>query len=242
MYTDFAEVIADTGSLLKRYGSVVKANKWQARDVSLGMWEVLNHMFICEVNPDIEELKKQIKPSLPWADEHFAERVSGLPLNPPPSYVNWPYYKQDEKWKVGDKFSHSYPERMWPPLTIGIRYAYGDLGDLIQLLLDDPYTRQAFLPIWFPEDTGAVHGERVPCTIGYYFILRNNRLNMIYPIRSCDYRRHFRNDIYMACRLLLWVLDELKESDPGTWRDVKPGTLTMQIWNLHVFEGEQNFI
>ena len=31
-------------------------------------------------------------------------------------------------------------------------------GDVIDLLEREPFTRQAYLPIWFPEDTGAFHG------------------------------------------------------------------------------------
>lgn len=242
MYDDFSLVLKDTAEKLKTEGSLVKPNKWQAIDAPLGMWEILNHSFTCKIANDLTVLQEQIKPDLPWADVHFMERTSGYPLNPPPSYMIWPYYKQDENWRrVGNKFSHSYPERMFPPYTTGIRYDYGNLNDVVDMLVKDPYTRQAFLPIWFPEDTGATHGERVPCTIGYWFIHRDNQLSMVYPIRSCDFRRHFKNDIYLASRLLLWVLDQLKEKD-SYWESVEPGTLTMQIWNLHVFEGEQNFI
>lgn len=242
MYDDFSKVIKDTAKRLKKEGKVVHVNKWQAIEAPLKMFEIFNHSFTCKVSDDIDELKKQIQPDLPWADVHFMERVSGFPLNPPPSYQIWPYYKDDKKWRrVGNKFSHSYPERMNTPRIKGIRYNYGNLEDVINLLLNDRYTRQAFLPIWFPEDTGAVHGERVPCTIGYWFVHRDNQLNMYYPIRSCDFRRHFKNDIYMACRLLLWVLDNLKSKDVY-WKDVEPGILTMQIWNLHIFDGEQNFI
>ncbi len=242
MYNNFQDVLKDTARYLKENGKIVKPHKWQAIEAILGMWEVFNYAFTCKISEDIDELKKQIQPNLPWADIHFKERVGGEPLNPPPSYSLWPYYRQDENWRrVDKKFSHSYPERMWTPKLQGIRYKYGDLKDVITLLSSDPYTRQAFLPLWFPEDTGAVHGERVPCTIGYWFIHRDNNLSIIYPIRSCDFRRHLRNDIYLACRLLLWVLNELRKEDKY-WNNIKPGTLTMQIWNLHVFEGEQNFI
>lgn len=243
MYNNFRDVLQDTAKYLKENGKVVKPLKWQAIDVPIGMWEIFNYSFTCKVSDNIEELKEQIKPDLPWADVHFLERVCGHPINPPPSYLIWPYYKQDENWRrVDNKFSHTYPERMWTPQKQGIRYRYGNLEDVVRLLSVDPYTRQAFLPIWFPEDTGAAHGERVPCTIGYWFIHRDNTLNMMYPIRSCDFRRHLKNDIYLACRLLIWVLEKLKNEDIYYWKYIRPGTLSMQIWNLHVFEGEQNFI
>lgn len=227
---------------LIKEGQIIKPKKWQARPISIGMYEVLNVFLEAQVPQDQESLIKQITPDLPWAEEHFQERVCGKPLNPAPSFERWPYYKQDEKWRTDGKFSHTYPERMWVPTNLdGVRYKYGNLKNLIKSLVDDPHTRQAFLPIWFPEDTGAAHGERVPCTIGYWFIHRGDSLHLNYPIRSCDFRRHFRNDIYMACRLLQWVLDELRKFDQY-WNKVTPGKLNMQIWNLHVFEGEEKII
>ena len=63
---------------------------------------------------------------------------------------------------------------------------YGDLDDVVTLLTNDPLTRQAFLPMWFPEDTGVVHGTRVPCSLGYHFMQRDGRLSITYYIRSCD--------------------------------------------------------
>ncbi len=242
-YNNATEAIETAGELLKSFGKVCRPKKWQAIDVNIGMWEIFNLNMSIPIPTEKWSWAEDVKPSLPWADDHFIERVSGKPLNPPPSYKDWPHYRNDEDWRrVDGKFSHSYPERMWAPQDImGIRYRYGNLRDLIDLMRDDPHTRQAFLPIWFPEDTGAHHGERVPCTIGYWFIHRGDKLDMYYPIRSCDYRRHFRNDIYMAGRLVQWMLYQLQMEDKY-WDKVLPGDLNMQVWNLHVFEGEQNFI
>jgi hypothetical protein len=129
------------------------------------------------------------------------------------------------------------------------RYPYGDLDDVVSLLAREPYTRQSYLPVWFPEDTGAVPGERVPCTLGYHFILRRGQLHCFYPMRSCDLLRHFRNDVYMAVRLTQWILEELVKVQgydeahepvggpkPFDWSSVTPGLLTMHMVSLHVFE------
>lgn len=239
---DLKEAINYAAWTLKNEGNIVYPQTWQAREVSMGMHEVFNFSFTAPMPDSVSELQELVQPDLPWAEDHFTERVSGEPMNPAPSFEWWPYYKQDEKWRPDGKlFSHTYPERMWTTQLEGIRYRYGNLGDVVNLLAKDPLTRQAFLPIWFPEDTGAHHGERVPCTIGYWFIHRGDRLNLVYPIRSCDFRRHFKNDIYMAVRLVQWLLSALRMRDSHWWM-VKPGTITMQVWNLHVFEGEQNLI
>lgn len=249
-YDDFTTAIKQAKWALYRYGKLVKTNYWQAIDVSnneqLNMWELMNYTFSCRVSPDINELREQIRPNLPWADDHFMERIGGLPLNPGEQYKNWPFFKrQKENDRHRDqegKHSHTYMERIWAPALDGIRYKFGNLDDVINLLLRDPNTRQAFLPIWFPEDTGAKEKQRVPCTLGYHFMHRKGEMHLWYPIRSCDYFRHFRDDIYMACRLLIWVIEKLKTKDPETWKDVKPGYLHMHIYSFHIFAPERNLL
>lgn len=247
------------GEKLLEKSYIVRTEKWQGIPLDHDMRETLNtsfHVFMAET---IDELQEQIKPNLPWADIHFQERVSKLPMNPGKSYKIWPYYKMDKEMRnVDEKFSHTYMERIWPKYgratnpkdpdpyfdkkLTGIRYEYGDFDDLINLLYKEPFTRQAFLPIFFPEDTGAVHGGRIPCTIGYHFIRRDNRLHVIYFIRSCDYLRHFRDDIYLAVLKVLWLIDQLQRKGNGDltgWENVKPGTFTMHITSLHCFVSDE---
>jgi hypothetical protein len=205
----------------------------------------------------ISELTEEVRPNLPWAENHFYERVGRIPVNPPPSHEEWPFaQKKNEQFGGREIFSHSYPERIWSkyaPLNPqsqrpnkkikkGIRFEYGDLSDVVDLLEKEPYTRQAFLPIWFPEDTGVVHGQRVPCTIGYHFMRRENFFHMSYFIRSCDIIRHFRDDIYLAIRKMYWILDQLKRRNPDNWKHVSPGYYSMHIISLHCFNSEKNIL
>jgi len=240
-----------TKEKLYDHGYVVKTERWQGIESPDDMWEIMNHSFQFFIPQTLEELSLEVKPNLPWANDHFEERIGGLPLNPPPSNEWWPFnQKKNEKFKKDEKFSHTYPERIWPKyagedsnrIMSGIRYEYGDFGDVMNLLQREPFTRQAFLPIWFPEDTGSVHMERVPCTIGYQFIRRGEYLHISYFIRSCDYIRHFRDDIYLACKKLFWALSILKERDPEKWKDVKPGYYAMHIISLHCFRKEKEIL
>jgi hypothetical protein len=196
----------------------------------------------------VEYLRQQIQPNLPWADDHFAERVGGEPLNPGEQYKNWPWYQVGSKWDKGfrasGKFTHTYMERMWPQSPTPFWWC--DLKSVVDLLYREPYTRQAWLPIWWPQDTGVTHGGRVPCTLGYHFMYRQERLNIAYVIRSCDVVRYLRDDIYMAARLLLWVLDQLKELSPKEetqgehyWPAVTPGSFMFYCFSLHKFRGDQ---
>ncbi len=233
------------------HGYVVQTERWQGIPSPDDMWETLNTSFSTFVPHTLEELRDEVRPNLPWADDHFEERIGGQPLNPPPSNEWWPFnQKKNVQFKTEEKFSHTYPERLWPKFAseepnstmLGIRYHYGDFGDVIDLLQREPFTRQAFLPLWFPEDTGSVHGERVPCTIGYHFMRRSDYLHIVYYIRSCDYLRHFRDDIYMACRKVFWVLEKLAERSPESWLGVKPGFFTMHITSLHCFNKEKEVL
>jgi thymidylate synthase len=119
----------------------------------------------------------------------------------------------------------------------GIRFRYGDLGDLVDLLVRSPLTRQAYLPVWFPEDTGSHHGQRVPCTLGYHFMQRGGRLSCRYNIRSCDAYRHLSNDVYFAAALTNWICDEVygRTMDNEAPVRFRPGALTMHISSLHAF-------
>ncbi len=195
------------------------------------------------------KLSEEIKPNLPWADVHFEERVGGVGLNPGKSYKIWPFYKQDDKVRQSGVFSHTYMERYWPNAVErldyamnGIRYPYGDLQSVVNLLRREPGTRQAYLPIFFPEDTGAEYQQRVPCTLGYLFYIRNGFLHCKYSMRSCDYFRHFRDDIYLTVLLAHWVAKQVCTASSQYLHSplpkVKLGLLTMDISNLHIFYPE----
>ena len=239
-YNDFNQAIKEAADNLLSQGKSVNTTSWQGRaDPNFNTLELINYSITCPIPPDVDNLRKQISPNLPWVDNHFAERIGGEPLNPGEEYKNWPYYKKDEFRTEGEKFTHTYMERFWAPHKPGIRYAWGNLDDVINLLTRDPFTRQATFPIFFPEDTGAVHGGRIPCTLHYHFLCREGKLNIFYSIRSCDLLRHFQDDIYLACRLLIWVLDMvyLQSDTSGRlfWKQITPGNLMMNIYSLHVF-------
>lgn len=248
----------------------VDVGEWQSQKLEMPMRELLHVTFDMNLPDTAEELAEQTGARLPWAEDHFQERVGGEPLNPSPSEAWWPFrQKKDGNTNTdhkseGEAFSHTYPERMWPKWAgptydemlesnsvawesmQGIRFRYGDLEDVINQLVNSPMTRQAYLPIWFPEDTGAVHGKRVPCTLGYHFIIRDGKLDISYFMRSTDLLRHFQDDIYLAGRLGQWMVEQIlnrtavvgynfanPQPDP-----LQVGKLIFHTANLHIFEGD----
>lgn len=247
-YPNLNLAIRGAGMTLLNTGTKIQPKTWQ-RVESPEMFEALFVNLMAPIPYNKARLVEETQPNLPWAEEHFQERVSGIPYNPPPSHERWPFgSKLNARFREGENFSHTYPERIWPKhagdedgMMKGIRFYAGDLRDVIDLLNKEPDTRQAYLPIWFPEDTGVVHGKRVPCTLGYHFINRGNNLHLTYYIRSCDYFRHFNDDVFMACRLAQWVLEQLQSGFHAEyWKGVAPGWFRMDIVNLHIFAPEVN--
>jgi len=270
MYHNFNLAICALQEKFNGQSFLVNTGHWQGVDIKnkpeMATWELLNQSITVPiVTEDLNHWREDVKPNLPWADNHFLERVCGQPINPGIEWANWPYNKSASGFLENGKFNHNYMERYWPKhaghsrptrtpdeyhaimedlatedrhrINYGIYHKYGDLEDVVNLLVKEPNTRQAYMPIFFPEDTGAVHGSRLPCSLGYHFIHRHGYLHIVYALRSCDFVRHFRDDIYLTVRLLLWVLDECRKRDER-WKDIKPGTFKMDMTSLHMFRND----
>jgi hypothetical protein len=267
-FVQMTEALLDT--------DLTQVGEWQSQKIDAPMHELLHVVVDMPIPQTAEEAGEMTGARLPWAEDHFLERVGGEPLNPSPSEQWWPFRKKSadgdtnkEHKSEGEAFSHTYPERMWPKFANdrnywdsikpgdrveatphwGIRFAYGDLQDVVNQLVQSPMTRQAYLPIWFPEDTGAVHGKRVPCTLGYHFIIRDGKLDISYFMRSTDLLRHYQDDIYMAMRLAQWMVEKI--NDGMSWKYNEPippgeelevGQLVFHTANLHIFEGDEALI
>lgn len=242
----------------------VYVGEWQSQKDVTGAnttYEIRNATFEMQMPEEPHNAASLVGANLPWAEDHFRERVSGEPLNPPPSNAWWPFAQAGNAMhKADEQFSHTYPERYWPKFAniegttdkgrqifvphVGTRFEYGDLADVVALLQKSPYTRQAYLPVWFPEDTGSASGQRVPCTLGYQFLIREGaagkRLHVTYLMRSCDFMRHFADDIYMTIRLAQWVQQRLQDDDQEQrFAGMTLGTLHFSAGSLHIFESDR---
>lgn len=243
----FDRVRQHTWNLFLSQSHKVHTEKWQGVDISnrpeMVSHELMNYTFTHRLHgqEDLQAYRDDIKPNLPWADDHFMERVCGHPINPGIEWANWPWAVSADKFREdGGMFNHNYMERYWSKeaglLTnptsdaedygamtaearkhpawrnnFGIRNEYGDLNDLVRSLAANPLSRQEWFPIFHPEDVGEVVGGRKPCSLGYQFWVRGGQLHVYYPLRSCDFFRHMPDDIYLTVRLLLWVLGECRQ-------------------------------
>lgn len=260
----FADAEATLAECFGRCSVRVETERWQGVQANQATLELPDVNFRVDLLgiEDLDHWRKDCQPNLPWADDHFLERVGGEPLNPGEEWRKWPWSRSADTHRKDLAFNHTYMERMWPryarrteggrlpqdPLPgalrrhpasdhrpkQGIAWPYGDLQDLVELLVAQPHTRQAWIPLFFPEDTGVADGGRKPCTLGYQVIMRDRRASIWYPLRSCDFTRHWRDDCYLAVRLLLWVVDRCRERS-DVWKEVKPGMFGFHATSLHIF-------
>jgi hypothetical protein len=254
----------------------VKTERWQGKDVSKDPAAVTHEIQnVCFEVPlagvrDLAHWRNDTAANVPWADDHFMERIGGEPLNPGAEWARWPWANSADRHRTSESiFNHTYMERLWPkyarttqggelPIVygsrrvpprnsginthVGIAQRYGDLQDLVELLAKEPFTRQAYIPLFFPEDTGLSDGGRKVCTLGYQILVREHGgvvwANIWYPLRSCDFTHHFPDDCYLAVRLLLWIIERCRDINPAVWNDIWPGTYAMHMTSLHIFKND----
>ena len=119
------------------------------------------------------------------------------------------------------KLRYTYSERM-----------YYQIQPIIDLLMEHPDTRQAYLSIWDPEQEKDVfERDRVPCSLGYHFLIREGKINMIYYMRSLEVTTCMGNDIYTSSKVLEFFADKV---------GVEPGYIEFMVSSLHLFEEASN--
>jgi len=160
-----------------------------------------------------------------YCETEILDRVNPLGLNPGNSYkIRLDLWQKFMCKKDGEKFDYTYSERInWR----------NQLDHSINALKDDKHTRRAMLMLFFPEDTmnSAGFETRVPCTVSYQFLIRNNKLIILYYIRSNDYFNHFAIDIWLTHALQNYVLDKLKDIYP----ELKCGSLNYYAGSFHAY-------
>lgn len=103
---------------------------------------------------------------------------------------------------------------------------------IIDCLKEDKHSRQAVMQVFEPQDTYAFGGDtRIPCSLHYQFLIRNNQLHCIYCMRSNDYFGHNPIDIWLAAETIKHLTEQLKETYP----ELETGKLYYQAGSLHAY-------
>lgn len=216
-YRNFGEALNELSRELKEMGLKIHPKSVQNKNVEgnpdFDTLEIQNYTYTV-TGPKWEDIPLK---DPDWCSLEFAERTSGRDLNPGTAWKKREsYWSQFFSKKREGKFDYAYPERMNQPLR-----------DVISALRKDLSTRRAFLPIFDrQEDHQNDFDCRIPCSLGYWFYYRQNRLNMTYLQRSADWSEHFNNDIYLAFRLQMYVAQQLS---------VDVGHYSHWLGSLHVF-------
>lgn len=183
----------------------------------LGRREMLDFIFK-EDAPRIEE----------YCRVEFEDRINRERLNPGNSYlIRLDLWQQFMARSKEGKFDYTYSERM---------NDWRQLDHAIAALKEDVNSRRAMVMIFKPEDTCSSAGfaTRIPCSISYQFLIRNNRLIVVYYTRSNDYFNHFAIDIWLAAELQAYMVSELS----GTYPELKPGQLEYFAGSLHAYHDD----
>ena len=160
-----------------------------------------------------------------YCNQEILDRVDRRGLNPGNSYkIRMDLWQKLMSKKDGDRFDYTYSER--------INYSH-QLDNAIAALKDDEHTRRAMVMIFRPEDTAEASGfqTRIPCSVSYQFLIRNNKLMVLYYIRSNDYFKHFAIDIWLTQAMQSYIFEQLKEVYPN----LKIGSLNYYAGSFHAY-------
>lgn len=213
-FRDFAEAEHEIRRELAERSIEVQPETMQdkvvAEDAQFLTKEIQNFQYTV-TNPRLADLS----PTQPWADQEFIERISGTKANPGTAYKArsevW-----DEFLEQDGRFAYSYPERI-----------SSGLSDVVEELKLHPNSRQLFVAIWDRVADPMRRGRRrVPCSLGYYFLFRQSRLDITYSMRSCDFITHWQNDVYLARKIQEYVAKRA---------GMEPGHFTQIVYSLHVY-------
>ena len=160
-----------------------------------------------------------------YCQQEILDRIDRSGLNPGNSYkIRMDLWQKLMSKKDGDKFDYTYSER--------INYVR-QLDNAIAALKDDIHSRRAMIMVFRPEDTQESMGyqTRIPCSVSYQFLIRNNKLMVIYYIRSNDYFKHFAIDIWLTHAIQDYICQQLQ----GTYPGLKVGSLNYYAGSFHAY-------
>lgn len=221
-YQTFPDALNELKRDVSEMGHRVHPQTMQDKDISLDDdYQTLeyNNMVYTVTQPSLGDLHPHVK-TLAWCEAEFVERMNGVGKENEP-----------EAWRLRPEvWSEFVLSKKGLGYTYGERYRPGGTGaieNIIGELREHPDSRQLFLPVWWPVDNERVGRLRVPCSLGYWFALRQGKLHVTYLQRSADYFTHLANDQYLTHKLQRFIAEEI---------GAQVGMFTHWIGSLHVYK------
>ena len=174
-----------------------------------------------------EEGRKQM---FEWLVKESIERTTNRPLTGPRGMT-----EKDHPHLI------STLEGQWPSYRYSERLR-GSIDILAIQLLRAPDTRRAYWPIFWQNDVYRAHAPtRVPCSLGYQFLIRrvnnDNVLLMLYYQRSADFEHFWLSDVWFAQQFQLALRSRIIKQADGlsTLNSLKMGAFIHFVASFHLF-------
>ena len=219
-FMNIREMYNETARNLKEMGVRYTSESVQDKKGRFETLEINNYGFTMLGWADMLQVMADKGINMDWAKQEITDRtmMELAPKNPGNAYRHNP-----EFWSPflrDGVFSYTYAERLHPQIP-----------HIVRELTERPNTRQAILTMYDQhQDIMNLGGrDRIPCSMHYQFLMRDNFLHCSYVMRSCDFHKFFLADIYMGIMLTEYIAKQI---------DVETGRFTQFIGSLHAFEGE----
>src|SRR4030042_5857902 len=199
IYSDPIEMYDEVGRDLWEMGIKVHPKTMQDKliedDLDYETLELRSYVYQINIKFNfikVEEMVRHANGNVNYCLSEFTERICLGKINPGISY-KYMNHIWDEYLHNG-KFSYTYNERYSDQLEL-----------LVKTLKNDQNTRQAIMTVYDHHDDQNYAGgkQRIPCSLYYQFLIRENKLDCIYTMRSCDYLLHFPHDVYLTKKLMV---------------------------------------
>lgn len=148
---------------------------------------------------------KEYKSIIEYCELELQDRLCGEARNPgiahKSRYSLWEQFLENE-----GKFSYTYSCRISDPAL-----KKNQIQNVIDELKQSPDSRQAIVQIfnYLYDDENIGGKRRIPCSMHYQFLARNNKLHGIYVMRSNDLLIHFCVDIFLSCKIQEYIAKQL---------------------------------
>lgn len=218
IFENFDEMYSEVGRDLKELGTWRKSHSVQnivtEGDSQFDMMELIGYCFKLKSIGTTSDILSDDE--MNYILSEMQDRFSSIPLNPGNA---WKF--RDKIWKAflnpSGYFDYTYSERLCLLIP-----------KIANELKKRPGTRQAVMNVFKQYDLDFMGGKRrIPCSLTYQFLVRDNIIHTIYSMRSCDYMTHFKFDVILAW-LTMGRISDL--AGPFTM-----GSLTMMIGSFHAF-------
>ncbi len=203
IYPNCKEAVGETERQLWEMGIEVRGYSMQdkkvvdeeaffTKELSPAMFQITNPC------PDMDvflqyfwgEDESRLEAATRWAHGEFEERIAGEYINPGQAWTH-----RGEVWTEflhNGRFAYTYNERF-----------RSQLSRIIRELKNHPSSRQAILEVHNNLlDISSMGGvSRIPCSMHYQILVRDEKVDLIYIMRSTDFLTHFGFDNWLAIRM-----------------------------------------